>query len=189
MPVDAVNSSGITLSLLLRDVRCVPTFSDSLLSVSQLWESSFIGCRFGGAQAMPSPPCIAGERLSLPFSRYGGLYVWRVLLRDFVSPSFAARAIMVVNASHSRHHMDVMSPNDATVCVHRRLHLGASKLRRLPSSTAPPSLSSDRLDGWTACTEANSVILPYKGKALIRRAPADPRRYRWPFVRTQHGDC
>eukprot|EP00965_Chrysotila_dentata_P000970 31300-Pleurochrysis_carterae.AAC.1 len=61
----------------LRNVRCVPTFRDSLLSVSQLWESSATECRFGSAQAMLLPPCKSGDRIILPFARSGGLYVWR----------------------------------------------------------------------------------------------------------------
>eukprot|EP00965_Chrysotila_dentata_P049026 1626289-Pleurochrysis_carterae.AAC.13 len=80
---------------------------------------------------MLTPPSDAGERLSLPFSRQGGLCVWRVVLKNSVQPSHPARA-MAIHASRSRHHIDVMSPRDATLCVHRRLHIGASKLRRLP---------------------------------------------------------
>eukprot|EP00965_Chrysotila_dentata_P220721 6191958-Pleurochrysis_carterae.AAC.1 len=71
---------------------------------------------------------------------------------------------MAIHASRSRHHIDVMSPHDATACLHRRLHIGASKLRRLPvlTSDAPSSLSSGRLDGYASCAEANSTKLPHK---------------------------
>eukprot|EP00965_Chrysotila_dentata_P076353 2521765-Pleurochrysis_carterae.AAC.1 len=63
-------------------------------------------------------------------------------------PSRAARA-MAIHASRSRYHLAVMSPHDATVCLHRRLHIGASHLRRLPELTADAlaSLASGRLDG------------------------------------------
>eukprot|EP00965_Chrysotila_dentata_P238672 6202655-Pleurochrysis_carterae.AAC.1 len=52
MPIDAVDSRGNIQRLILRNVRCVPTFRDSLLSVSQLWESTSTECRFGGTRAM-----------------------------------------------------------------------------------------------------------------------------------------
>eukprot|EP00965_Chrysotila_dentata_P193733 6175935-Pleurochrysis_carterae.AAC.3 len=44
---------------------------------------------------MLSPPCVSGGRLSLPFGRSSGLYVWRVILRDYATPSLAARAIAI----------------------------------------------------------------------------------------------
>eukprot|EP00965_Chrysotila_dentata_P043163 1433578-Pleurochrysis_carterae.AAC.1 len=103
MPVDAVDGRGNVQRLTLRNVRCVPTFRDSLLSVSQLWESSSTECRFGKTLAMFSPPDGSGVRLSLPFGRRAGLYVWRVVIRDNVPPSRAARA-MAIHASRSRHH-------------------------------------------------------------------------------------
>eukprot|EP00965_Chrysotila_dentata_P087214 2879281-Pleurochrysis_carterae.AAC.1 len=72
MPIDAVDARGNIQRLILRNVRCVPTFRDSLLSVSQLWESTSTECRFGGTRAMFSPPGPHGQRLSLPFGRAGG---------------------------------------------------------------------------------------------------------------------
>eukprot|EP00965_Chrysotila_dentata_P068978 2279318-Pleurochrysis_carterae.AAC.1 len=111
---------------------------------------------------MLSPPCTSGGRLSLPFNRSSGLHVWRVLLRDHASPSRAARA-MAIHASRSQHYVNVMSPRDATICLHRRLHAGSSRLRQLPKLTAnaPASLSSSRLDGCSACSEANSPKLSH----------------------------
>eukprot|EP00965_Chrysotila_dentata_P181590 5994396-Pleurochrysis_carterae.AAC.1 len=104
MPIYAVDARGNIQRLILRNVRCVPTFRDSLLSVSQLWESTSTECRFGGTRAMFSPPGPHGQRPSLPFGRAGGLYVWRVLLRSDALPSQAARA-MAIHASRSRHHL------------------------------------------------------------------------------------
>eukprot|EP00965_Chrysotila_dentata_P049632 1645479-Pleurochrysis_carterae.AAC.1 len=72
MPIDAVDSRGNVQRLTLRNVRCVPTFRDSLLSVSQLWESTSTECRFGGTRALCSPPGAHGQRLTLPFGRVGG---------------------------------------------------------------------------------------------------------------------
>eukprot|EP00965_Chrysotila_dentata_P037507 1247641-Pleurochrysis_carterae.AAC.1 len=70
---------------------------------------------------------------------------------------------MAIRASRSKHHVEVMSPQDATICLRRRLHVGASRLRSLPklTSDAPPSLSSGRLDGCAACAEADSPWLSH----------------------------
>eukprot|EP00965_Chrysotila_dentata_P206750 6183720-Pleurochrysis_carterae.AAC.1 len=57
-----------------------------------------------------------------------------------------------------------MSPSDATLHMHRRLHAGASRLRALPTITAdaPPALARGRFDGCAACTEANAARLPHE---------------------------
>eukprot|EP00965_Chrysotila_dentata_P023502 779001-Pleurochrysis_carterae.AAC.1 len=83
-----------------------------------------------------------------------------------------------------------MSPDDATRCMHRRLHAGASRLRSLPSLTAdaPPALARGRFDGCDACVEANACRLPHDGQhyrptyagRLIHADIAGP------FVRTLH---
>eukprot|EP00965_Chrysotila_dentata_P257369 6212866-Pleurochrysis_carterae.AAC.2 len=160
-----MDAHGNMQQLTLRNVRCVPSFRDSLLSVNQLWASTSTECRFGSTLALLSPPCATGGRLLLPFGRSAGLYVWRVILRDSASPSNAARA-MTIHASRSRHYVNVMSPRDATVCPHRRLHIGATRLRQLPKLTAdaPASLASGRLDGCAACSEANAPELSHPGE-------------------------
>eukprot|EP00965_Chrysotila_dentata_P167694 5537738-Pleurochrysis_carterae.AAC.1 len=72
MPLEAVDSRGNVQRITLRNVRCVPSFRDSLLSVSQLWESTSTECCFGKTLTMLSPPCASGGRLSLPFGRSSG---------------------------------------------------------------------------------------------------------------------
>eukprot|EP00965_Chrysotila_dentata_P129773 4290232-Pleurochrysis_carterae.AAC.1 len=98
---------------------------------------------------------------------------------------------MAIHASRSRHHVSVMSPRDAAICLHRRLHVGASRLRQLLQLTAdaPASLSTGRLDGCAACTEANSPRLSHTGELYSpsyagRLIHAD---IAGPFTRTRHG--
>eukprot|EP00965_Chrysotila_dentata_P167446 5529608-Pleurochrysis_carterae.AAC.1 len=81
MPLTALDDTGRTLAVTLRDGRCVPTFSDSLLSVAALWEFSGTECRFAIIKAILSPPTPLGTRLVVPFRRTGGLYEWRVVTR------------------------------------------------------------------------------------------------------------
>eukprot|EP00965_Chrysotila_dentata_P155100 5125205-Pleurochrysis_carterae.AAC.2 len=56
-----------------------------------------------------------------------------------------------------------MSADDATQYMHRRLHAGASRLRRLPDiiiADAPSSLANGSFAGCNACTESNATRLP-----------------------------
>eukprot|EP00965_Chrysotila_dentata_P225620 6194880-Pleurochrysis_carterae.AAC.1 len=84
-----------------------------------------------------------------------------------------------------------MSPRDATICLHRRLHVGASRLRQLPKLTAdaPASLAAGRFHGCPACAEANSPKLShphelsqpsYAGRLIHADITG-------PFVRTRFG--
>eukprot|EP00965_Chrysotila_dentata_P167486 5530846-Pleurochrysis_carterae.AAC.1 len=51
LPVTAMNDSGNEVSV--KNVRCVPSFSDSLLSVSAPWESLCTECRFANVKRCP----------------------------------------------------------------------------------------------------------------------------------------
>eukprot|EP00965_Chrysotila_dentata_P051412 1704815-Pleurochrysis_carterae.AAC.1 len=81
MPLSALDDKGVTVPVTLCDVRIVPSFSDSLLSVNALWEASSTECRFADVKSILSPPTPQGGRLVLPFHRKGGLYVWRAATR------------------------------------------------------------------------------------------------------------
>eukprot|EP00965_Chrysotila_dentata_P242340 6204818-Pleurochrysis_carterae.AAC.1 len=74
LPVTAVSDAGDEVSITLKNVRCVPSFSDSLLSVSALWESSSTECCFADVNAIHTPPSPQGERLLLPFYTEGADY-------------------------------------------------------------------------------------------------------------------
>eukprot|EP00965_Chrysotila_dentata_P034029 1133100-Pleurochrysis_carterae.AAC.1 len=52
MPLSALDDKGITVPVTLRDVRIMPSFSDSLLSVNALWEASSTECRFADARSL-----------------------------------------------------------------------------------------------------------------------------------------
>eukprot|EP00965_Chrysotila_dentata_P110892 3664782-Pleurochrysis_carterae.AAC.3 len=52
MPVTAINNAGREVPITLRDVRCVQSFRDSLLSVNALWESSSTECRISDVRAI-----------------------------------------------------------------------------------------------------------------------------------------
>eukprot|EP00965_Chrysotila_dentata_P138136 4569705-Pleurochrysis_carterae.AAC.1 len=78
-----------------------------------------------------SPPTPQGKRLVLPFKRSGGLYEWRVVTRNFHSPSTQStksRCLAIHASSRTHHHVSVMSPSEATTCMHARLHAGSTRL-------------------------------------------------------------
>eukprot|EP00965_Chrysotila_dentata_P154756 5113397-Pleurochrysis_carterae.AAC.1 len=58
LSLTALNDSGQDVAITLRDVRCAPSFSDLLLSVSALWESFGTECRFANVKAILSPPTL-----------------------------------------------------------------------------------------------------------------------------------
>eukprot|EP00965_Chrysotila_dentata_P103030 3401107-Pleurochrysis_carterae.AAC.1 len=78
MPITASDKAGNDVHLTLKNVGCVPTFSDSLISVNALWEASQSECRFAKDNSIFTSPTAEGARLVLPFRRTGGLFEWRV---------------------------------------------------------------------------------------------------------------
>eukprot|EP00965_Chrysotila_dentata_P164322 5426210-Pleurochrysis_carterae.AAC.1 len=92
-----------------------------------------------------------------------------------------------MHASRRHHHVNVMSPPEATTCMHNRLHAGVTRLRALPSITAdtPSSLEDGAFHGCFACTEANATryahnsvqyVPSYTGR-LIHADTAGPISY------------
>eukprot|EP00965_Chrysotila_dentata_P155869 5150447-Pleurochrysis_carterae.AAC.1 len=150
MPLSALDDKGVTVPVTLRDVRIVPSFSDSLLSVNAMWEASSTECRFADVRSILSPPMPKGGRLVLPFHRKGGLYLWRVATRvpQPSSPPVSTRSrCLAIHASRTHHHhVNIMSAPEAADCMHNRLHAGNTRLRALPAITAdaPSSLAQAR---------------------------------------------
>eukprot|EP00965_Chrysotila_dentata_P190633 6174016-Pleurochrysis_carterae.AAC.1 len=107
-PLTALNDSGQDIAITVRDVRCAPSFSDSLLSVSALWESSGTECCFADVKAIISPPTPQGKRLVLPFKPAGGLYELRVTTRGRQTVEPDARSTrsrcLAIHASRTHHH-------------------------------------------------------------------------------------
>eukprot|EP00965_Chrysotila_dentata_P069193 2286732-Pleurochrysis_carterae.AAC.1 len=71
LPICAMDESGKLVHVTLRNVRCAPSFNDSLLSVNALWESSSTECRFADVKAIISPPTSGGDKACSPFQTLG----------------------------------------------------------------------------------------------------------------------
>ena len=55
MPVLARDASGLVREFLIRDVRIVPNFAATLLSVEQLWENSRVDTVFRDERCLHAP--------------------------------------------------------------------------------------------------------------------------------------
>ena len=74
LPALVRDSSGIWRRVIIRDVRCVPSFTDTLISVDQFWEESKVNCVFNDIRCIHVPGEGVQDALDLPFMRKDKLY-------------------------------------------------------------------------------------------------------------------
>ena len=192
LPILAKDKAGNTHRLLIRDVRCVPDFTDTLLSVEQFWSSHKIEVRFAGYRHVHLPASSDGPETYYPFVHDEGLYLWRVIgtlrVQGNGTLSQVGRALNVkdtapteepmdhdqelthaskidqVHGAKSHSHIGALSGDAAVDALHRRLHIGQDLIKKLPDITAdaPDNLRHGRSHSCAACVEANATRLPHK---------------------------
>eukprot|EP00965_Chrysotila_dentata_P236805 6201543-Pleurochrysis_carterae.AAC.1 len=86
----AVDVLGVSRPILLCDVRCAPSFHDTLLSVSRLCAERGARCEFGKRNQLGMPADASGHRPSFALQRNGGLYE----LRAQLLPQHASRVAL-----------------------------------------------------------------------------------------------
>ena len=173
LPLAARDRHGKLQRVTLRNVRCVPSFTDTLISVDQLWEDSGVEARFAGTCAICLPAQPGFSALDLPFKRRDGLFQWPVIptLRtgeavsehdDKPARTLAAR----IHRGKTTSHISALPPSEAAAAMNRRLHVNAEYLRRLPELTtdAPKGLVTADVPSCEHCAEANATHVPHKGK-------------------------
>ena len=70
MPVYVRLEGGAVRNLVLRNVRCVPAFAFTLLSVTQLWEEQKIDSLFADVRSLKLPAEAGGEEAGrVPYAR------------------------------------------------------------------------------------------------------------------------
>ena len=79
MPVVVKTSRGKHIKVLIRNVRIVPSLSDTLFSVDQFWEDSKVDTIFRDVRCIVLPRTESNPSVSLPFSRRGKLFQWAIL--------------------------------------------------------------------------------------------------------------
>lgn len=79
LPVAARDRQGRLHMLLVRNVRCVPSFTDSLISVDRLFEDSGAVARFANHRTITAPTKAGRRQVTFPFQKEAnGLFVWSV---------------------------------------------------------------------------------------------------------------
>ena len=69
LPALVRDHSGAWRRVLVRNVRCVPTFTDTLLSVEQFWQDSEVDCVFNSVRCIHVPAAGTSPSLDIPFVR------------------------------------------------------------------------------------------------------------------------
>ena len=173
LPLAARDRQGRLRRVTLRNVRCVPSFTDTLISVDQLWEDSGVEARFAATCAICLPALAGFNALDLPFKRRDGLFQWPVIptLRTGEAPSEpddrASRCMAAkVHRVKTTSHISALPADEAAAAMNRRLHVNAEYLRRLPELTtdAPKGLKTADIPSCEHCAEANATHVPHKGR-------------------------
>ena len=198
LPIAAQDEAGAAHRLTIHNVRCVPSISDSLLSILKLWDDEKFDCLFRDVCAIRT-----SGGLSFPFQREhggAGLGIWSVQVQSdqpkppkltserrdaspFVGkhastarsdavPNREKLALSFRNEIHSSKAVSMLAALDANQLaqlMHRRLHIGAHLIRALPTLTA---------DAPKQLSRASLSACPHWVAANACRLPHQGERYK-----------
>jgi hypothetical protein len=188
-PVIAQDSDGKLTSFTFTNVRCVPDFKYTLLSVNQLWEEQRVDCRWRDLQRVELPPS-TGNRV-IPFSpsiRLPTIVIVPGAQLYKAAPAVAAKWFGPLDSSKKRgpnaqcgkrtnsslvgfhapgsvSHVRNLSAAQAGELLHRRTHLGLGKMRALPVACrdATSNLTSAPACTCVHCAAANAKRAAHSG--------------------------
>lgn len=174
LPLLVRDDRGREVTVLLHSVRCSTGFSDTLISVDQLWTNARVDCVFRDSHHLCftlncSP---GGEPLRVPFRRTGGLFRLHAATVDFDSTDHidsqrgvALRLKQGLHAPTSTAHVSSLPADVLASLLHRRLHIGSQYIRRLGRLTTdvPDHIASASDVGCEHCAAANATRLPHSG--------------------------
>ena len=199
LPALVRDSSGIWRRVIIRDVCCVPSFTDTLISVDQFWEESKVNCVFNDIRCIHVPGEGVQDALDLPFVRKDKLYRWPMIpanrnVKLPNSPLIQAdeRALKAtIHRPKSTSFFNALPPNEQLDLLHRRLHVGNNLIRRLADFAAdiPASIKKGKAHDCDICKTANATRVPHPGKSY---QPSHVGRLihgdlAGPFKRSHHG--
>ena len=198
MPVVARDSKGQLRRLLIRNVRCVPEFTETLISVDRLWLDAGSETRFANRRKV-YVPAGSGKTHAFPFDRgQDGLYVWSVVgsKRQQPGPTVAKssralastvrRALSAacceqrevtsdydtpeIHAAGSTSHLRSLDADTLAAVLHHRLHLSPRVIARLPTLArdVPSKVSTARGCACPSCIEANASRLPHSSNDVYQ---------------------
>ena len=150
---------------MIPNVRCVPTFTDTLLSVDELWKLPRFDTRFSDILQLRKTGSNGDVAFSRPFVKRRGLFVWNLNIIDQTQcAAYAARAIcadlyafaakidaakksnscvMVSKGANDTHggratsHIEALSPDHAAAVMHHHLHVSYERPRTLSMPPRP----------------------------------------------------
>ena len=191
LDVSCIDSAGHPTEIRIRNVRIFPDITDSLLSVSQLWNEGRVKVLFGAENSIVMISHGGEGELRLPFKERNGIFEWRVhcasrtcsptrnsglpqLLSGRVHDPRSVRPRVcfgndaTVRSVRSSSYFNEYSADIAAHHMHHRLHIGLHRLRNLPTLTsdAPPSLAhASGAVRCRHCTIANGSRHAHSGNA------------------------
>jgi len=203
LPIYVRDSTGFWRHAIIRNVRCVPSFTDTLISVDQFWEESKVNCIFNDVRSIHVPSQGDYAPMDLPFKRVDNLYRWAIvpINRDpRLAQAIAGadktiageRALKAtIHRPHSTSFFHALPPNEQLEMLHRRLHVGYNLIKRLADAAAdvPASIKKGFAHDCEACKAANATHVPHPGKGY---QPSHVGRLihgdlAGPFQRSHHG--
>jgi len=174
MPVLAKDSNGKIYRFVLTDVRYVPDFKYTLVSVKQIWNDQRIDAQFADKNCLSFPGSVG---VTIPFDNQHKLFTVTLVSEPLLLKTLQASRLSrtrtqpvhvcclgfhnVKSISHVAH----LPIAQASELIHRRCHFGVNKLRVLPhtSGDAPKILTS-------AVAGFQSTAHVHCAAAQIRRA-------------------
>ena len=180
-------------------MRCVPTFTDTLLSVDQSWQDSEVDCVFNSVRCIHVPAAGTSPSLDIPFVRKDHLYKLAIVpinrnaaLSESPHLSATQRALKAtIHRSKSTSFFNAMPPDEQLEMLHRRLHIGYNLIRKLGYAAAdiPETIKKGRAHDCEHCKIANATRVPHPGKSY---KPSHVGRLihgdiAGPFKRSHHG--
>ena len=175
LPALVRDHSGAWRRVLVRNVRCVPTFTDTLLSVDQFWQDSEVDCVFNSVRCIHVPAAGTSPSLDIPFVRKDHLYKLAIVpinrnaaLSESPHLSTTQRALKAtIHRSKSTSFFNAMPPDEQLEMLHRRLHIGYNLIRKLGYAAAdiPETIKKGRAHDCEHCKIANATRVPHPGKS------------------------
>jgi len=197
LPAMTRDHLGVWRRVVIRNVRCVPTFSDTLISVDQFWEDSQVDMVFNSVRCLAVPGKGDDPPLDIPFERKDKLYKWAFIpsnrhpsLRN-AQPTDSRAFKATIHRPNSTSFFGALPPNEALELLSRRLHVGHGTIKKLGSLSQdiPVNISKAHIADCEHQKVANATRVPHPGKAYT---PSHVGRLihgdiACPFKRSQHG--
>ena len=195
LPVAAIDRHGKLQKILIKNVRCVPSFTESLISVDRLFEESGAEARFANHRHITAPSKNGRRRVTLPFQRESnGLFVWSVAAlrrsdqgtspRAKSSAKSTTRALKTIGGkksldihedgefhrARSTGHLKSLSAENLAAQLHLSLHLSPKVMSRLSILTrdVPSKLSQHSGSHCVHCLTANATHSSHSSNDVYR---------------------